>query len=94
MITVGQSDLLQYTLIRLVQGFWKLVKGPPDALRKTMLQHFQLAEYPSEPVGWSVSVIDTLIRLPHIPSALPVSVLTTSSVSLSLHLFIAVSESA
>ena len=51
MVTVSRSDLLQYTLVRLVQRCWQFFKGPPDALRKTMLQHFQLAEYPSEPVG-------------------------------------------
>ncbi len=93
MVSVGHADLLQHPLICLVQRFRQFFKRSPDTLWEAMLQHFQLTENPSEPVKESVSVTGILTRS-YIPSALSVSVSITSFLSLSLHLLIAVSESA
>ena len=47
-------DFHHNPLVCPVERFRKLVQGPPEALRKTLLQGFELTENPSKP-GWVVS---------------------------------------
>ena len=51
---VGPLDFRDDPLVRPVEGFRKFVQSPPEALRKTLLQRFELTENPSKP-GWIVS---------------------------------------
>jgi hypothetical protein len=49
-VPVRPPDLLQYALVRLVQGFRKFLEDTPDARRETVTQSIHLAECPAKPV--------------------------------------------
>jgi hypothetical protein len=90
---VGPPDLHHNPLVRPVEGLRKFVQSPPEALRKTLLQCFELTEHPSKP-GSIVrrSSQDEGDESSYIPSAFSESVSTTIFLSSSLHRFIIVSS--
>ena len=51
---VGPLEFHYNPLVSPVERFRKFIQRLPEALRKTLLQHFELTEHPSKP-GWIVS---------------------------------------
>ena len=50
MMLIRLPDFLQHALVRLVQGLGQFLKDTADVLWEAILQCFELAKDPSEPV--------------------------------------------
>ncbi len=91
MFVIRLSDLPQYAFVRLVQAFGQLAQDTPDARWETDSQDFQLAKHPAEPIS-CLRFGNKQGQHPYIPSTFSESVLITSSLSVSRHFRILLSD--